>query len=53
MHIPKAESGLRKQLLSNFQADNSCYRKQVEAEAKIELLLKKPYYFFESTSVTY
>ena len=38
MHIPKVESGLSKQLLSNFQADNSCNRKQVEAEVKMELL---------------
>lgn len=38
MHIPKVESGLSKPLLSNFQADNSCNRKQFEAEVKMELL---------------
>ena len=34
MHIPKTESGLSKQLLSNFPADNSCINKQVEAGPK-------------------
>ena len=34
MLIPKAESGLSKQLLGNFQDDNSHDHKQVEAEAK-------------------
>ena len=34
MHFLKAESGLSKQLLSNFQADNPCDRKQVEAKVK-------------------
>ena len=47
MHIPKAESGLSKQLLSNFQADNSCDRKLVEAKTKM-LLIKKSYCFFDS-----
>ena len=31
---PKAESGLSKQLLSNFQAKKLCDRKQLEAEVK-------------------
>ena len=48
MHIPKAESGLSKQLLSNFQADNSCDRKLVEAKTKMMLLIKKSYCFFDS-----
>ena len=34
MHIPKTESGLSKQLLSNFPADNSYINKQVEARVK-------------------
>ena len=34
MHIPKTESGLSKQLLSNFPADNSYINKQVEAGVK-------------------
>ena len=31
---PKAESGLSNQLLSNFQAENSCDREQLEYEVK-------------------
>ena len=34
MHIPKAESGSSKQIVSNFQADNSCDCKQVNVEGK-------------------
>ena len=36
MHIPKAESGLSKQLLSNLQAD-----RQVEAEVKNRVAYKQ------------
>ena len=31
---PKAESGSSKQLPSNFQAENSCDRRQLEAEVE-------------------
>ena len=41
MHIPKTESGLSKQLLSNFQADNSCNCKQVETKQKNGVAYKK------------
>ena len=41
MHIPKTESGLSKHLLSKFQVDKSCNRKQVQAELKKKLLVKK------------
>ena len=44
MHTPKAESRLSKQLLSNFQADNSCDHKQVEAEVKNGVAYKKKSY---------
>ena len=40
MHIPKTESGLSKQLLSNFPADNSCINKQVEVAYKNVVLIK-------------
>ena len=40
---PKAESGLRKQLLCSFQAENSCNRKQLEAEVKNGVANKKMY----------
>ena len=43
MYISKAKSGLSKQLLSNFEADNSCDRKLVEAKTKMMLLIKKSY----------
>ena len=38
---PKAESGLSKQLLCNFQAENKCDRRQLEAEVKIGVACKK------------
>ena len=38
---PKAESGLSKQLLNNFQAENSCDCKQLEAEVKNRVAYKK------------
>ena len=40
-HISKAESRLSKQLLSNFQGDNSCDLNQVEAEVKDGAAYKK------------
>ena len=41
MHKPKVESGLSKQMLSNFQADNSCNCKKVEAQVNIWVVHKK------------
>ena len=41
MHIPKPGRGLSKQLLSNFQVDNSCNRKHVEAKSKNGVAYKK------------
>ena len=41
MHIPKTESGLSKHLLSKFQVDKLCSRKQVQAELKRKLLVKR------------
>ena len=38
---PKAKNGLSKQLLCNFQVENWCDRKQVEAEAKNGVTYKK------------
>ena len=41
MHIPDAKSRLRKQLLSNFQDDNSCDRKHVKAAVNNRVAYKK------------
>ena len=38
---PKAESGLGKQILSNFQTKNLCDRKQLEVEVKNGIAYKK------------
>ena len=38
---PKTESGFSKQQLKNFQAENSCDRKQLEDEVKNAVVIKK------------